>query len=176
MKMETKTIEGAHGPCEYTCTPHAAEDGVDLLPVLMTIGAPILGGLFGAGEAPSEGAAMEALSMLGGEGGGEGLDAELDGAKIEAALRGFAIEFAKAGGSKLCRRVLMHTVRTPEEGERAFNLGKPADFNESFQANYLELGQALVFAIRVNYLPSSRASSGGGLIARLTQSLSTLRD
>lgn len=180
MTPQTKTITGANGnEYTYTCTPHPAEEGVDLLPVLLTIGAPLLGAIVGGGAGTkTKGDAAAMLDALE-AGGGEGLDAELDGAAIAEGVRAFAVEFARAGGSKLCKKMLAYTIRDgpgADGANRVFKVGDKAGFSAAYQGNYGELIQAIAFAIQVNFLPSLRVDSGNGLMSRMTQLLSTLRD
>jgi len=180
MTPQTKTITSSDGTeYTYTCTPHPAEEGVDLLPVLLTIGAPLLGAIVGGGAGPKSKSDAEAMLDALESGGGEGLDAELDGAALAGAVRAFALEFARAGGSKLCKKMLAHTIRDgpgADGSNKAIKVGDKAGFSAAYQGNYAELIQAIAFAIQVNFLPSLRANSGSGLMSRMTQLLSTLND
>lgn len=172
---------------EYRVVPYPAAYGVDLGPTLLTILAPLLGGIAGlATSGAGEGAREDAARMLaelesGGAAGGAQsssfMDAEIDGEALERVLMTFARELASAGGSGLLMRLFKGVTRSnpaaPEE--RGQNLWTQAGFNAAYTQNYGEMFKAVAEVIKANFIPSYAGAGGQGIFAKLTALLDTLK-
>lgn len=152
LTQKTKTLKNASGDAvTYTITPHPAEEGFELLPKVVKVigrgGGPLLDAFKGALEDES---------------------AELDGEALGRALVGLADEIVAQGGAQLCKEILKYATRQPPGGAAE---KVAACFNVAYQANYLELGEALIWALEVNFAPFLRNRFGGEGISEKIASL-----
>lgn len=145
----TKTLKDDYGEeHSYTLRQHPAEEGLDLLPVVLRFlgesGGPLADALFGS-KSERE---LDEFSIL---------DISIDGSKLGSAVTNFGEELAKAGGSEFCKRLLKYTTRTRKNPEGQEVEEKIPDvFGSIYQGNYGELAQAVWFAIEGNFGPCWR--------------------
>ena len=151
----TKSITDDYGDVhQYLLIQHPAEEGINLLPVVLRVlgqaGGPLLDVLVKAG----------ALK----DGEFDVLEADIDGVQAGHALTQLADEFVRAGGADFCKQLLKYTVRDDKD--------VAACFTSAYQGNYGELAQAVWFALDANFGPSLRARLGKGSIGARVASLS----
>lgn len=139
------TLTDAQGEShEYMITPHAASDGTRLCLRIMAMAGEPLGRLvsgnlgelielFKSGEIDLDGEIDKELAKL------KDLDVDLG-----ATVRDIQAAIAEAGDEKFFRSLLRHTYRDGDPVHQEHN------FDRFYQANYLELFQAVWKSVQVN--------------------------
>jgi hypothetical protein len=148
-----KSIADDYGASHtYTLMQHPADEGFELLQVILRIVGNV-GGVF-----------IDAID-------GEDDDAEINGEKLGAAVAAFSQELVTSGGTDFCKKLLKYTTRVNEDGKEQ----KVApNFAQIYQGNYGELAMAVWFAVDSNFGPSLRARIGNVDISQKIASLNVL--
>lgn len=145
--MKTKKILDDEGvEHAYELNKYPAGEGFDLLPVIIQIASGPLGDL------------IDAI-------GRDGLDADIDGAKLASALNGLAAAIVAQGSAEFVKRILRYTVR---------DSGKVPDvFDRAYQGNYGELFAAILWVLQENYAPFLKRyiAENGGAVGAFLQKL-----
>jgi len=152
-----KEIKGDDGQVyTYSIHHHPAEEGLELLPKVLTIVSESLGKVLGASGVDMD---AEDFSIL---------DQDLDMESIGKAISVLSQEFVRAGGPSFCKEVLKYAVRQDGSGSR---VKVPQGFSAIYASNYGELGRAMIAALDVNFGPSLRGLLGDVGMNRMIDSL-----
>ena len=126
------------GTHTYTLRQHPADEGFELLQVILRIVGNV-GGVF-----------LDAVD-------GDDEDGDINGEKLGMAVSQFSQELVASGGTDFCKKLLKYTLRTSDEGKEQ---KVPQHFSTIYQGNYGELAMAVWFAVDSNFGPSLRARLG----------------
>jgi hypothetical protein len=141
---------------QYSITPHPAEEGFVLLPVVLRIIGEAGGPLVDAFKSSDP----EAI-----------LESEINGVALGLALSNLANEIVAAGGPKFCKDVLKYTTRVNSDGKEE---KAAVAFNVIYQGNYGELAKAVFAVLELNFAPSLRARLASGGLSQTIASLVSL--
>jgi hypothetical protein len=142
-KKQIKDVEGKEH--EYSIQLHPAEDALELMPKILTIISTVVGP--GVDIVSKN---KEALTS------GSWLDSDIDGDQISKAITMLASAFITSGGTAFVKELLRFTTR--EYNGSFVKVSDKMMFNQIYSGNYGELVAAITFALKVNFLPSLRAS------------------
>lgn len=155
--QKEKTLADVRGrKHKYLCDTFGAKVGFDLLAEITQMGggaiASMLGGAKDAGlfddggEEKSDGQfALDVINGIGPD-------------RLDSTINDFVSSVIQKGGSEFLIRLLSQMKREDENGEMKKLLAN--EFDRVYQGNYMELFQAIYFALEVNFLESLRANAG----------------
>lgn len=151
-EKEEKITDDYGGEHLYRCTQHGAEEGYELMRVVMSI----------IGKAVNDGLALPPPPP--GQDPGE--------QKVTVAMLGGAVavlcdQLGEKGGVQLLKKIFRHTLRKKTDGSEGWDK-VAVEFDTIYQGNYGELGLALKFVLEHNFGPMLRGRlESAGTLQRL---------
>ena len=133
---ETTLVDDFGLEHNYSTHLYPAGEGFKLLPIIVKMASGPIGDL------------IDAI-------GTDGLNADIDGAKLSSALGGIAQAIIAEGSEEFLKRILKYTIRDSAK--------VPLGFDKAYQGNYGELFAAIAWVLMKNYGPFFQRHLAGGL-------------